>query len=58
MTVQAISEKTFLKAMTLPDNQRREMLESLGAKLMSQFRAETEIRKNDTSGGEATANGN
>lgn len=40
MTTPTIPPKPFLKAMTLPDDQRRKMLEKLGAKMMRQLRAE------------------
>lgn len=42
MAISAIPAKSFLKAMTLPDDQRRKVLESLGAKIMDQLRAERE----------------
>lgn len=37
MTISAVSAKSFLEAMKLPDDQRRAMLESLGAKIMDQL---------------------
>ncbi len=45
MTAQIISAQSFVKAMALPDDQRREMLESLGAKMMVQLSVEAESRQ-------------
>lgn len=42
MAVSKISAQSFLKAMTLPDEQRRKVLETLGAKMMDQFRSDRE----------------
>lgn len=40
MSNPAIPAKSFMKAMTLPDDQRRKVLEKLGAKMMEQLRTE------------------
>ncbi len=42
MTAFNIPPKSFLKAMKLPDDQRRKMLEALGAKMMDQLRSDRE----------------
>jgi hypothetical protein len=41
MTTPAVPAKSFLKAMTLPDDQRRKMLEKIGAKVMDQLRTDS-----------------
>jgi len=46
MTASTIPTKSFLKAMALPDDQRRKVLEKLGAKLMVQLKIESESRQN------------
>jgi len=45
MTAFTVPTKSFLKAMKLPDDQRRQMLEALGAKMMDQFRSDRESRQ-------------
>jgi len=48
MTVPVISLKSFVKAMALPDDQRRKKLESLGAKMMDKIRSEQEAPRRPT----------
>lgn len=57
MTVPVIPAKSFLKAMTLPDDQRRMMLELLGAKMMDQLKAESEALQQAASGGKLVVKG-
>ena len=51
MTTPAIPPKPFLKAMTLPDDQRRKMLEKLGAEIMRQLRSERDAVRQSALGG-------
>jgi predicted metal-dependent RNase len=51
MTTPAIPPKPFLKAMTLPDDQRRKMLEKLGAKMMRQLKTERNAVQQSALGG-------
>jgi hypothetical protein len=57
MAAPTISAKSFLRAMTLPDEQRRKVLESLGAKMMDQFRAEREMLARRAATGKLAAKG-
>lgn len=55
MTVPAIHAKSFLTAMKLPDDQRRKMLEKLGAKMMDQLEAEHQSPQRNVLSGKLVA---